>query len=76
MHALTIRDVPDDLYEALRALAVRNRRSLNQQVVVLLEQVRTLPATPPSEDAAAMRRRLAGRALGDSVAELRAERDR
>lgn len=76
MATLTIRDVPDDVYEALKQLAERNRRSLTQQVVVLLEQVRSLPRTPPSVQAAAIRARLAGRELGDTIAELRAERDR
>jgi len=76
MATLTVRDVPDDVYEALKALAERNRRSLTQQVVVLLEQVRSLPSRPPSERAAELRRRLAGRALGDTVQELRRERER
>jgi plasmid stability protein len=36
MATITIRNVPDDLYERLKALAKRNRRSLNQEVVVQL----------------------------------------
>ena len=54
---LTIRDVPDDVYQALKALAARNRRSLSQQAVTLLEHVRALPATPPSERASSTLRR-------------------
>lgn len=76
MTTLTIRDVPDDVYQALKALAARNRRSLSQQAVTLLEHVRALPATPPSERAAALRERLANRPLGDTVAELREDRER
>lgn len=33
MATLTIRNVPDDLYERLKALAKRNRRSLNQEAI-------------------------------------------
>jgi hypothetical protein len=32
--------VPDDLHEWLLAVATRERRSLNSQVIVLLERVR------------------------------------
>jgi hypothetical protein len=73
---LTIRDVPVDLLRSLKALAVRNRRSLQQQVLTLLEQVRVLDLEAPSERAAAMRNRLAGRELGDTVADVRGERER
>jgi plasmid stability protein len=37
MATLTIRNVPDDLYAALKERARRNRRSLNQEVLALLE---------------------------------------
>ena len=76
MKALTIRNVPDDLYRDLKELARRNRRSLQQQILVLLERVRV--GRPPSavQRAAEIRARLAGRDLGDTVAELCAERER
>ncbi|HMO53762.1 MAG TPA: Arc family DNA-binding protein [Tepidiformaceae bacterium] len=38
MATLTIRNVPDDLYERLKALAKRNRRSLNQEAIQRLER--------------------------------------
>jgi antitoxin FitA len=41
MATLTIRNVPDDLYQRLKELAKRNRRSLNQEVVVQLETAST-----------------------------------
>lgn len=37
MATLTIRNVPDDLYQRLQERARRNRRSLNQEVVMALE---------------------------------------
>ncbi|MSP59891.1 MAG: hypothetical protein EXR72_06040 [Myxococcales bacterium] len=74
--ALTVRDVPEPMYRALAALARRNRRSLQQQVLTLLERAQALPEEPPSETARSMRERLAGRKLGDTVAEVRRERSR
>jgi hypothetical protein len=37
MPNLTIKNVPDELYEALRLSAETSRRSLNSQAIVLLE---------------------------------------
>ena len=76
MAAITIRNVPDDLYRTLVKIAGRNRRSLQQQLLVLLEQARVLDADSPLDNAAKIRRRLANRKLGNSVAELREERAR
>ena len=77
MKNLTIRNVPDDVYGRLTRLARTNRRSLQQQALVLLERVRL---DDPDDDAlaraAALRQRLANRPLGDTVAELREERAR
>lgn len=39
MASITIRDIPDDLLEKLRTMARVERRSLNSQVLVLLEGV-------------------------------------
>lgn len=39
MATLTIKNVPDDLYERLRARAAANRRSMNGEAIVCLEQV-------------------------------------
>lgn len=76
MKAITVRCVPDDLYDSLAALARMNRRSLQQQVLVLLDRARVVDSVPVLERAASIRRRLAGRPLGDTVAEIRAERRR
>lgn len=36
MRTLTLKNVPDDLYDALRHCAEKNRRSLNQEAIVRL----------------------------------------
>ncbi|WP_425609092.1 FitA-like ribbon-helix-helix domain-containing protein [Synoicihabitans lomoniglobus] len=38
MKTITIRDVPEDLLAGLKQTAKRSRRSLNQQVLVCLEE--------------------------------------
>lgn len=38
MAALTLKGIPEELLEALRAEAERERRSLNQQAILLLER--------------------------------------
>jgi plasmid stability protein len=73
---LTVRNLPDELYARLTRLARLNRRSLQQQALVLLERARVDDPEGPVERAAAIRARLAGRALGDTVAEVRQERAR
>lgn len=42
MASLQIRDVPPELYHRLRLLAEKERRSLTQEALVLLEQALTL----------------------------------
>lgn len=38
MAAITLKGIPDDLKERLESLADRERRSLNQQAILLLER--------------------------------------
>lgn len=38
MANLSLRDVPEDLYQRIKEIADRQRRSVNQQIIVLLEQ--------------------------------------
>lgn len=38
MAAITLKSLPDDLKERLQGLAERERRSLNQQAILLLER--------------------------------------
>ena len=76
MKALTPRSLLDELYSRLTRLARLNRRSLQQQALVLLERARAGSPERPAERAAGIRGRLVGRSLGDTVVEIRGERAR
>ncbi len=71
MPSLTLKDIPNDMMERLRAAARRERRSLTQQVLVLIEgglAERDQRAGLPSPGAAqqvARWRELAGRWASD-----------
>lgn len=76
MAVLTIRDVPEDLLRLLKQLAVRHRRSLQQEALAQLEQARIRATDSPVERARALRDSLAGQPLGDVVEDVRRERER
>lgn len=76
MKVLTIRNVPEATYQALVARAQRNRRSLQQEALLLIERVRGLEKLDNLDHARDLRRKLKGRELGDTVSELRDERNR
>lgn len=76
MKVLTIRNVPDDLYAILARRARLHRRSLQQEVLAVLERARVLEGEPPTARAQMIRHRLSARQLGDTVQEVRQERDR
>lgn len=42
MAVITLRDIPDDLQEFLKADAAANHRSLNKQVITALDEYRAL----------------------------------
>ena len=62
MGTMTVRELPDDLQEFLKADAAANHRSVNKQVIVALQEyrdARALAAKPkktPEEKIAAVRR--------------------
>ncbi len=76
VRALTVRNVPDDVYLRLARTAKTNHRSLQQQVLAILESACVREADTALTTAAALRQRLSGRALGDTVADIREERER
>lgn len=54
MPALLIKDIPPALHRKLKEVAARNRRSMNRQALVLLEEAlgregRTVELPPPFE---------------------------
>ena len=64
MAALTLRNIPDDLYQILKTQAMHHHRSLNKEVLYLLEKVLR---DDPGDDAAWL---LQARELRNSLAEL------
>lgn len=76
MKALSIRNLPDDVYEALKAMAAANHRSMQEQVRCIIEREARLSAGPGLATARAWRMRLAGRDLGDTVEDVRQDRTR
>lgn len=49
MPALTIKNIPDSLYEQLKSAADLHRRSINSEVLVCLEQALFAKKTNPSD---------------------------
>jgi plasmid stability protein len=54
MANVTIRNVPEELHAALKERARRNRRSLNEEVLALLESACQAPPGPADELAVAI----------------------
>ncbi len=46
---ISLRDVPDELYQQLKQIAESERRSVNQQILVLLERSLRLHQRPTAE---------------------------
>lgn len=49
MATITVKNIPDDVYEAFKRLAKRNRRSVNSEVVRLLEEAVRVAPLPADE---------------------------
>ena len=76
MKIMTIRNVPDNVHDRMVELARRNRRSLQQQVLVIMERACELGNRSVLDTARGIRGRLAGRELGDTVRDIREDRER
>ncbi|WP_409409551.1 Arc family DNA-binding protein [Acidithiobacillus ferriphilus] len=57
---LTLKNIPDEVYERLKAAAEAHRRSLNSEAIVCLETVLTPTKIAPSERLARARQLRAG----------------
>ena len=57
---LTLKNIPDEVYERLKAAAEMHRRSLNSEAIVCLETVLTPTRISPSERIARARQLRAG----------------
>ena len=76
MKALSIRNLPDEVYEALKAMAAANHRSMQEQVRCMIEREAKLAGGNGLTAAREWRIRLAGRKLGDTVEDVRQDRAR
>lgn len=76
MRSISIRNVPDPVYDGLQVLARENRRSLQEQVKLILEQEVKLANRSFMASAAQWRQRLRKRAVGDVVKMVREDRER
>ena len=76
MKSLTIRNIPDQVYEKLTGLARRNKRSLQKQIQMVLERESRLGETSCISEARVLRDRFSGREWGDIVKDIRKERER
>lgn len=80
MASITVRDIPDDIYERFRGLAERDRRSLNAEIIVAMDRLIAQDALQ-QERARALQRIIARRrqippAGTESVESLREDRAR
>lgn len=76
MKALSIRNLPDDVYEALKTMAAENHRSMQEQVRCIIEREARLARSSGLIAARKWRSRLAGREFGDTVEDVREDRRR
>lgn len=76
MKAISVRSVPDHVYTALQTMAKKNRRSLQEQIKLILEQEVELANRSFIAGAAQWRKRLQGRDLSDTVKIVRKDRER
>ena len=76
MKAISVRNVPEHIYAGLQIMAKKNRRSLQEQIKLILEQEVELANRSFLASAAEWRKRLKGRGLNDTVATIRKDRNR
>lgn len=76
MKAISLRNVPENVYAGLQLMAKQNRRSLQEQIKLILEQEVKLANRSFLTKASAWRKRFAGRKLEDAVKAVREDRDR
>lgn len=49
MATMTIKNIPDELYEELKQRAAANRRSINNEVIILIERAVKYQVQDPNE---------------------------
>ena len=73
---LSIKNAPDDLVAALKARARRNHRSLQGELLAIIEQAACPPSYLSAEEVLAKARRLQLNPEPASAAIIRSDRDR
>lgn len=76
MPALSLRAIPQDVYNGLKAMAARNRRSMQEQARLLLEREVRLHQPAAMERARQWRERMRQRPMPHLLEDLRSDRDR
>lgn len=76
MKTLTVREVPDEVYTVIRREAEANHRSIQEQVRHVLAKEARLRQGGFRAAARRWQKKLAGRALGDTVADIQSGRER
>ena len=76
MRAISVRNVPDHVYTGLQVLAKKNRRSLQEQIKLILEREVELTNRSFLATATHWRKLLQGRRLNDTVKTVRQDRQR
>jgi antitoxin FitA len=74
MATVTVKDLPEKLHRQLKVRAVQHRRSLNSEILALLESATAPQKLDPDlllARAAALRNRVAGRLTDSDLAALR-----
>lgn len=74
MATVTVKDLPEKLHRQLKARALRHRRSLNSEIISVLEAATTSRKIDPDDllaRAAALRGRVGGRLTDSDLAALR-----
>jgi hypothetical protein len=76
MPSLSLRGLSEHTYEGLRQLAIRNHRSMQEQVRLLIEREVRYAQVGAVERARQWRSTLAGRHFADLAADIQADRNR
>lgn len=74
MASVTVKDLPEKLHRQLKARALQNRRSLNREIIAVLEAAAAPHKVDPDvllSRAASLRRRIGGRLTDSDLAALR-----
>jgi len=76
MPSLSLRGLSEQTYEGLRQLAIRNHRSMQEQVRLLIEREVRYAQVGAVDRARHWRSMLAGRHFSDLAADIQADRSR